>query len=33
MRTLLEQHDLILTEAAIVERLRRAGRGEGGYEN
>ena len=26
MKTLLENHDLILMEAAIVERLRRAGR-------
>ncbi len=28
MKTLLEDHDLILTEAAIVERLRRSGRVE-----
>jgi homocysteine S-methyltransferase len=26
MKTLLENHDLILMEAAIVERMRRAGR-------
>jgi homocysteine S-methyltransferase len=28
MKTLIERHDLILTEAAVVERLRRAGRVE-----